>query len=219
MKCTPVRIAKGAAREAAAGWDLRAVTRRPIVRAPTSPLVPILHPRHRSLAVSSLVRVMLALALLALPSIRASAQATAAGPASDREQVLATIDTFLRGLRTKDSTLMMAQMDTLTRLTLLRPDPNGGSRVMVMSGADFIRAVTRAEQPAIDEPVRNPVVQVDGDLATVWAEYQVIIEGRVSHCGHDAFHLARLGGRWKILNVSDTFRRTGCGERWPSSRD
>lgn len=167
----------------------------------------------------SFIRAGLAIALLALPAIPASAQTAGAQPASDREQVLGTIDTFLRGLRTKDSTLMMAQMDSLTRLTLLRPNPNGGSRVMVMTGADFIRAVTRPDQPAIDEPIRDPVVQVDGDLATVWAEYQVVIDGRVSHCGHDAFHLARIGGQWKILNVSDTFRRTGCGDRWPVSRD
>ena len=166
----------------------------------------------------SFVRATLALVLLALVPLTASAQ-TAANASADREQVLATIDTFLRGLRTKDSTLMARQMDTLTRLTLLRPAPSGGSRVMVLSGMDFIRAVTRPDQPAIDEPIRNPVVQLDGDLATVWAEYQVVVDGRVSHCGHDAFHMARLGGQWKILNVSDTFRRSGCGERWPVSRD
>ena len=161
--------------------------------------------------------------LLAFAVAQAGAQSpaasSAASSAADRQQVLATIETFLRGLRTKDTTLMAQQMDSLTRLTLLRPLPNGGSRVVVMSGMEFIRNVSRPDQPAIDEPIRNPVVQVDGDLATVWAEYQVIIDGRVSHCGHDAFHLARLAGRWKILNVSDTFRRTGCGDRWPVSRD
>ena len=172
---------------------------------------------------SSIVRAVATIAVLALAATPASAQ-SAAAPASsassaDRQQVLATIESFLRGLRTKDTTLMAQQMDSLTRLTLLRPLPNGGSRVVVMSGMEFIRNVSRPDQPAIDEPIRNPVVQVDGDLATVWAEYQVIIEGRVSHCGHDAFHLARLGGQWKILNVSDTFRRTGCGDRWPVSRE
>ena len=163
-------------------------------------------------------RVLLACALLDLVPMPVSAQ-SATDSLADRERVLATIDTFMRGLRTKDSTLMAQQMDSLTRLTLLRPAPGGGSRVMVMSGTDFIRAVTRPDQPAIDEPIRNPVVQIDGDLATVWAEYQVVIDGRVSHCGHDAFHMARLGGQWKILNVSDTFRRTGCGARWSLARD
>ena len=71
-------------------------------------------------------------------------------------------------------------------------------------------------QPGIDEPIRNPVVHVSGDLATVWAEYQVRREGTVTHCGFDAFHLARRDGRWKLLNISDTYQTTGCGPAWPN---
>ncbi|MEO8448582.1 MAG: hypothetical protein ABI647_02255 [Gemmatimonadota bacterium] len=60
--------------------------------------------------------------------------------------------------------------------------------------------------------IRNPIVQVDGDLATVWAEYQLRIEGKVSHCGYDGFHLFRSGGKWRILHMSARLRREGCGE-------
>jgi hypothetical protein len=155
-------------------------------------------------------------ALLAVMPVTAAAQSAAgsAAPMAAHAEVLATIDSFLAGLRTKDTMLMARHVDTLARMTLLRPGA-AGSRVMLLTAAQFMRAVSRPEQPALDEPIRNPVVQVDGDLASVWAEYQVRIDGKVSHCGFDAFHLARLGGQWKILNVSDTFRRTGCGDPWP----
>lgn len=133
---------------------------------------------------------------------------------ADERQVLATLESFLAAMRVKDTAGMKAHVDSLTRFTLLRPGPTG-TRVFLLSGADFIRLATQPDGPTYDEPVRNPVVQVDGDLATVWAEYQVRLEGKVSHCGYDAVHLARLGGRWKILNLSDTFRREGCGEPWP----
>ena len=76
-------------------------------------------------------------------------------------------------------------------------------------------AVPRPDQPGIDEPIRNPVVHVSGDLASVWAEYQVRRDGTVTHCGFDAFHLARRDGRWKLLNISDTYQTTGCGPAWP----
>ena len=144
----------------------------------------------------------------------APAGQSAANAQAERE-VLATIDTFLIGLRTKDTALMARQVDSLTRFTLLRPGRDG-MRVMLLTPSQFMAAVTRPDQPALDEPIRNPVVHIDADLASVWAEYQVRIEGKVSHCGFDAFHLARLGGRWKVLNVSDTFRRTGCGDPWPA---
>ena len=157
------------------------------------------------------------LAALAVPDLEAQT-ATASpeagtAPAGVEREVLAAIDTFLIGLRTKDTALMARQVDSLTRFTLLRPGP-AGTRVMLLTPAQFMTAVSRPDQPALDEPIRNPIVQIDADLASVWAEYQVRIDGKVSHCGFDAFHLARLGGRWKILNVSDTFRRSGCGDRW-----
>lgn len=135
---------------------------------------------------------------------------------SDREAVLGTLNAFLDAMRQKDTLGMAHHTDSLTRMTLLRPGPNG-TRVVVLRAADFIKAASNPNQPALDEPIRNPVVQIDGDLATVWAEYQVRREGRVTHCGYDAFHLARLGGKWKILNVSDTFKQSGCGDAWPTA--
>lgn len=142
---------------------------------------------------------------------------TAPAPAlsNDRAAVLASIDTFLVGLRTKDTAIMSRFVDSTTRMTLLRPLQTGGYRVWVMTGPQFITTVSAPNGPFLDEPIRNPVVHVDGDLASVWAEYQVRINGAVSHCGFDAFHLVRKNGRWMFLNLSDTFRRTGCGEPWP----
>ena len=133
----------------------------------------------------------------------------------ERAAVLAAIQSFMDALRMKDTTAMNQHVDSLTRLTLLRPKREGGTRVVVMSGAQFIRAVTQPNQPGIDEPIRNPVVHVSGDLASVWAEYQVRRDTTVTHCGFDAFHLARQDGRWKILNISDTYQQTGCGPAWP----
>ena len=163
-----------------------------------------------------------ALAVLALAAAFLPPALAAQGPGSDgapagrgaaEREVLATIDTFLIGLRTQDTVLMARQVDSLARFTLLRPGA-AGARVMLLTAAQFMTAVSRPGQPALDEAIRNPVVHVDADLSSVWAEYQVRIDGRVSHCGFDAFHLARIGGRWKILNVSDTFRRSGCGDGW-----
>jgi ketosteroid isomerase-like protein len=133
----------------------------------------------------------------------------------DRAAVLASIQGFLDGLRMKDTAALNLYVDSLTRITLLRPTREGGTRVVVMTAAQFINGATQPGQPGIDEPLRNPVVHVSGDLASVWAEYQVRRDTTVSHCGFDAFHMIRGEGRWKFLNVSDTFQRAGCGPQWP----
>jgi hypothetical protein len=132
---------------------------------------------------------------------------------SDRQAVLSVLNDFTSALLKKDSAGMAAQLDSTTRFTLLRPSPTG-TRVWVVTGPEFIKVTTKPDGPAYDEPIRNPVVHIDGDLANVWAEYQVVLNGAVSHCGYDSFQLARLQGKWKILNVSDTFRREGCGALW-----
>jgi ketosteroid isomerase-like protein len=153
------------------------------------------------------------------PSTTAAATAGAGAretTAQEREAVLGTILAFTEALRMKDTTAMSQQVDSLTRFTLLRQRRDGTTFVWVLTAPEFIRVATRPDQPGLDEPIRNPVVHVSGDLASVWAEYQVRRpDGTVSHCGFDAFQLTRRDGRWKILNISDTFQQTGCGPAWP----
>jgi hypothetical protein len=43
----------------------------------------------------------------------------------------------------------------------------------------------------VDERLRNPVIRVDGALASVWIEYSLYVGERFVHCGVDAFHLVR----------------------------
>ncbi len=137
---------------------------------------------------------------------------------SDSAAVVGAIERFFDALRTKDTVVMRASVDSSARFTLLRPDPAGGVRVVVLTGEQFLRNAANPNSPPLDEPIRNARVLVDGELASVWAEYQVRRDGQVSHCGFDAFHMVRRQGAWKILNVSDTFRREGCGGAWPPAR-
>jgi ketosteroid isomerase-like protein len=153
------------------------------------------------------------------PAATAAATAAPAGAREtteqERETVLAAVQGFLDGLRMRDTAAMGLYVDSLTRFTLIRPTREGGTRVVAVDAAEFMRAVTQPGQPGVDEPIRNPVVQVSGDLAAVWAEYQVRRDTVVTHCGFDAFHLSRRDGRWKLLNVSDTYQQAGCGPAWP----
>ncbi|MFN8057979.1 MAG: nuclear transport factor 2 family protein [Vicinamibacterales bacterium] len=52
-------------------------------------------------------------------------------------------------------------------------------------------------------------MQSDGAFAAVWADYALLpLMPTFSHCGVDAFHLAKNAGGWKIVALGDT-RRTG----------
>ena len=151
---------------------------------------------------------VVALGVLAAAPVQASAQHAKA-------EVIQAVKSFLGGMQTRDSAGLAALLDPNTRFTLLRPGQAGGWQVVVLTGAQYLQIVMNPSTPAAEERIRNPVVQIDGDLASVWTEYQLLVNGAMSHCGTDAFHLVRLGGRWKILNISDTFRQQGCGDPWP----
>jgi hypothetical protein len=75
----------------------------------------------------------------------------------------------------------------------------------------FVRVFGVARPEAIDERISRPRTLVDGTLASVWANYDLYIGPKFSHCGVDVIHVAKVGTAWKIIALSDTRRTTGCG--------
>jgi hypothetical protein len=64
----------------------------------------------------------------------------------------------------------------------------------------------------VKEDMYTSDVKVDGDLASVWGRYVFFVDGKVSHCGIDAFHLVRIDGVWKIGGIASTISAGGCTE-------
>ena len=60
------------------------------------------------------------------------------------------------------------------------------------------------------EQISDPAIEVDGDVAMVWAPFVVRVGGKVSNCGYDHFDLVRDNGTWKIMNLTFSSRTTGC---------
>lgn len=162
--------------------------------------------------------------LAALCAAAAACSRSVASPApaplassADSTAVVGTLTRMFDALRVKNVAAFQAEFHPAARFTLLRPARGGGDsvQVAVLPLAQFVQAAMGPSGNGVDEPIRNVRVTVDGALATAWAEYQVRTPTGVSHCGYDAFHLVKQGGAWKVLNVSDSFRQTGCGARWP----
>ncbi len=58
-------------------------------------------------------------------------------------------------------------------------------------------------------------MRVDDGLATVWVPYAFYVGTRFSHCGYDAFQLARTPQGWRIIAIADTQRQDRCNEPPP----
>ena len=154
-----------------------------------------------SRAVTSLVRVLMAtlvIALIAAP--RAEAQT------ADHDAVRAVVKGLFDAMRTRDTATMRAAFDTTAVLRSILPR---GVRSDAVDG--WISSVATAPAGLVlDERLGEQRVELEGPLATVWVRYHFYAGERFSHCGVNAFTLAKSGDAWRILAVVDTRQREGC---------
>ena len=132
---------------------------------------------------------------------------------ADTAQVMAPVSGLFAALAAGDAAGVLAVVDPDGRVTATgtRATSSGLRRE---SWREFAARVTPAT--AFDERISDPAVEVDGDIAMVWAPYVVRVGGKVANCGIDHFDLVRDrvagGGGWKAMNLSFSSRISGCGE-------
>lgn len=128
---------------------------------------------------------------------------------SEEAAVMAPVDMLFDGMRARDTAMIRAAFVEGGVLKGPARRPDGSWGISTTPVDDFVATIGRLDR-SIDEPLYDVEVRIDGPLATVWAEYDVFVDGEFSHCGVDAFQLVNLGDGWKILNIADTRRRDGC---------
>lgn len=165
--------------------------------------------RHRSFTI--------ALALLSLAAAMArpaSLRAQGTSGDADTRAVVAVVQKVFEAMRTRDTSLLRVAFDTSARLVGVTA--RGTPAVRGMTFEQFGAAIAKA--PAGDvwnERIFDPEVRVDGDIAQVWAYYTFHRNKEFSHCGVDAFMLLKVGAEWKITQLADSRRTTGCTHTEP----
>ena len=147
------------------------------------------------------MRRLLAVLALCIAAGRVEAQA-----AADSASVTGMVTKLFDAMRARDTTTMRALFVPNASMQSLRDTAVTFDKI-----DGWIAGVARAPQGVVlDERLGPQTVQIDGNLATVWVDYWFYVGPRFSHCGVDAFQLARIGGAWKIFSVVDTRRTAGC---------
>ena len=67
----------------------------------------------------------------------------------------------------------------------------------------FAANIARQTTPMI-ERMWAPEVRIDGPVATLWTAYDFYSGTEFSHCGTDAFQLAKTAEGWKVVVISYT---------------
>ena len=134
-----------------------------------------------------------------------------AGQAPERRAVLATVQRFFDALAARDAAAVMREVVPEGRIT---SHSMRDGRVEVQTGAwsDWAAGLARSNE-RLEERMYAPNVRIRGSLATVWTEYSFRRNGAFSHCGVDLFDMAKVDGRWRIVNISFTVETERCRRR------
>lgn len=142
----------------------------------------------------------------------ATAGPVAAQAASaDEEAVLGVLGTMFDALKNHDGDGISATLHDSFQLTVTGTDAEGAPFVQAVPRDQFVNGIANATAE-LEEKWWDPIVQVRDNLASVWTKYAFYVDGALSHCGVDAFTLARTGEGWKVVFVADTRQTEDCWE-------
>ena len=132
-------------------------------------------------------------------------------PEADSTAVLVPVNALFAAFEAGDAAAMLRQVYPDGRVTASGARADGASSVRQQSWTQFAERI-RPESP-FQERISDPVINIDGDIAMVWAPFVVRVAGRVGNCGFDHFDLVRENGAWKVMNLTFSSRVIGCPTR------
>jgi hypothetical protein len=117
-------------------------------------------------------------------------------------EVVAALHTLFDALGTGDAELLRSIVDP--SVVMHFSETRDGVTTFGSSTLDGLATrITSSDVPLI-ERMWNPVVIVNGPLATIWTPYDFYVGPDFSHCGIDAANLMRTDEGWRIVALSWT---------------
>ncbi|HEY0019508.1 MAG TPA: lysozyme inhibitor LprI family protein [Longimicrobium sp.] len=130
------------------------------------------------------------------------------GPAAAHEEarfaILQATDALFQAMQERDTVALRTLLHPRAQIVSVADGGVGGRTV-----EEWIRGLSRTTD-VLRERMWDAHVEIDENLATLWAPYDFYLGERFSHCGTDAFQYVREGGAWRLIAVSFTRRTTGC---------
>ena len=146
---------------------------------------------------------IIAIALLSLPALFASAQTTA-------DSIKAVVNNLFIAMKNSDGNGIKACFADGAILQTIVTSKEMKTVIKSDSVETFARIIQSMPKDAADEKVVFDAIQIDGPMAAVWTPYEFYFKGQFSHCGVDHFVMIRQEGKWKIQYLIDTRKKEVC---------
>jgi hypothetical protein len=130
------------------------------------------------------------------------------GQVSQEDSLARLAQDFMEALSSRDVEILDALLAPDAMIYSLR-EGDEGPRYGVRTRTGFLDGIRSGSSPIL-ERIWDPVVQVKGSVAMVWAPYDFHAEGSFSHCGIDILTYLKLEDGWKVTSITYDVVREGC---------
>jgi hypothetical protein len=110
-----------------------------------------------------------------------------------QQSVLTPINNMFDAMREHNGEKLLAQF---TQDAILER-ANKKDKIQISDLNKFANSINSAKKH-LDEQIFNVSVHQSGNLASVWTPFDFYIDGQLSHCGVNSFHLILEQGQGKI---------------------
>lgn len=150
------------------------------------------------------------------PSLPVTAEtATPHAYTEKEEEILQVVDRMLLAVGNHDAEALQELLINEGVSWFQHITPDQSAAVEPFRNEDLMSPETDAD-PFI-ERYWNPIVQIRGGLAQVWAPYELRDNGKQIHCGIDAFDLVYLDDAWRVASIMSTMEPKSCEGMMPES--
>ena len=131
---------------------------------------------------------------------------------ADAKAALVPITAIFAAFEAGDRAALLRHVFPDGRVTASGTRGDGASDLRQQTWTQFAEQRVKPES-AFQERISDPAIEIDGDIAMIWAPFVVRVGGKVTNCGVDHFDLVRENGAWKAMNLTFSSRTTGCPDR------
>ena len=133
----------------------------------------------------------------------------AQAPPTDTSAVVAVVQRLFDAMARGDTAVLRSVLLPGMHFVALTTDAAGVTTPRIQSDTAFVQRLGSRRQRLL-ERMWDPMVRLQGPVATVVAQYDFHIDGKWSHCGIDSATLVLTAQGWRIAGLTYTVQRVAC---------
>ena len=133
--------------------------------------------------------------------------------ADDSKDALAVVNKMFEMMAAFKPAEIVALHTPEAQLVAVIKNKEGKSNIRTFKAEEFFTRNFSVKSAELAEDMYAPKVEIFGDFAQISGRYVFFANGKILHCGVNAFHLVRTDAGWRIAGASSTMEPQGCTEQ------